>query len=111
MNFLLHIGYGNTVMTSRIISVLCYESAPIRRMVQAARERDRLLDATFGRKARSVIVTDNDRVILTALQAETLSDRISGLPGNERLDDVEISPLRISSDWSKSASAHELVSG
>ena len=73
---LLNIGYGNLVVASRIIAVVSPNAAPVRRLREEARERGKLVDATQGRKTRSVIVSDSDHVILSAVQAETLLTRL-----------------------------------
>lgn len=75
---LINIGYGNMVMSSKVVAVLSPESAPMRRLKEDARERKMLLDATQGRKTRSIIITDSDHVILSAVQVETLMQRFSG---------------------------------
>lgn len=75
---LVNIGYGNLVMASKVVAVLSPESAPMRRLKEEARERKVLLDATQGRKTRSIIITDSDHVILSAVQVETLLQRFSG---------------------------------
>ncbi len=75
---LINIGYGNMVMTSKVVAILSPESAPMRRLKDEARERKMLLDATQGRKTRAIIVTDSDHVILSAVQVETLMQRFSG---------------------------------
>jgi regulator of extracellular matrix RemA (YlzA/DUF370 family) len=75
---LVNIGYGNMVMSSKVVAVLSPESAPMRRLKDDARERKMLLDATQGRKTRSIIITDSDHVILSAVQVETLMQRFSG---------------------------------
>jgi hypothetical protein len=75
---LVNIGYGNMVMTSKVVAVLSPESAPMRRLKDEARERKMLLDATQGRKTRSIIITDSDHVILSAVQVETLMQRFAG---------------------------------
>ncbi|OGW37603.1 MAG: hypothetical protein A2010_11305 [Nitrospirae bacterium GWD2_57_9] len=75
---LVNIGYGNMVMSSKVVAVLSPESAPMRRLKDEARERKRLLDATQGRKTRAIIITDSDHVILSAVQVETLMQRFSG---------------------------------
>ena len=77
-NQLVNIGYGNMVMASKVVAVLSPESAPMRRIKEDAKERKMLLDATQGRKTRSIIVTDSDHVILSAVQVETLMQRFSG---------------------------------
>jgi hypothetical protein len=77
-NQLVNIGYGNMVMASKVVAVLSPESAPMRRLKDDAKERKTLLDATQGRKTRSIIITDSDHVILSAVQVETLMQRFSG---------------------------------
>lgn len=72
----INIGYGNIVMMERIIAIVSPESAPIKRMVQEAREQKRIIDATYGRRTRAVVVTDASMVILSPLQPETLSSRM-----------------------------------
>ncbi|HET6363679.1 MAG: extracellular matrix/biofilm biosynthesis regulator RemA family protein [Nitrospirota bacterium] len=77
-NQLVNIGYGNMVMATKVVAVLSPESAPMRRLKEDAKERKTLLDATQGRKTRSIIITDSDHVILSAVQVETLTQRFSG---------------------------------
>ncbi|MFO7611900.1 MAG: DUF370 domain-containing protein [Clostridia bacterium] len=72
---LINIGFGNMVSTSRIISIVSPESAPIKRMIQEARDKGTLVDATYGRRTRAVIVADSGHVILSALQPETVGNR------------------------------------
>ena len=69
---LLNIGYGNVVAAGRVIAVVGPGAAPIRRLREEARKRGKLIDATQGRKTRSVIIVDSDHVVLSALQAETI---------------------------------------
>ena len=78
---LINIGFGNMVSAGRLIAIVSPESAPIKRMVQEARENGMLIDATYGRRTRAVLVMDNDHVILSALQPETISRRF--LAGRE----------------------------
>ena len=73
---LINIGFGNFVTANRVITVVSPESAPIKRIVQEARESGMLVDATYGRRTRAVIVTDSDHVILSAIQPETVSHRL-----------------------------------
>ena len=73
---LINIGFGNMVSAGRLIAVVSPESAPIKRMVQEARERGVLIDATFGRRTRAVLVMDNDHLVLSALQPETVANRL-----------------------------------
>ena len=73
-----NIGFGNVVSAHRLISIVAPESAPIKRIVQEAREAGRLIDATYGRRTRSVLIADSDHVILSAVQPETIVGRIAG---------------------------------
>ncbi len=73
---LVNIGFGNMVSANRMIAIVSPESAPIKRIIQDARERGFLIDATHGRRTRAVIITDSDHIILTYLQAETLANRM-----------------------------------
>ena len=73
---LINIGFGNRVSTTRIRSIVSPESAPIKRMIQEAREKGSLVDATYGRRTRAVIVTDSGHVVLSALQPETVGHRL-----------------------------------
>ena len=75
---LINIGFGNMVSANRLIAVVRPESAPIKRMVQEARERGNLVDASYGRRTRAVLITDSDHIILSALQPETLAGRWNG---------------------------------
>ena len=74
---LINIGFGNAVNADRILAVAGPESAPIKRIVQEAKEQKMLIDATQGRKTRAVIITDSNHVILTYLQAETIMARFN----------------------------------
>ncbi|MBB5323732.1 hypothetical protein HNQ34_000824 [Anoxybacillus tepidamans] len=73
---LVNIGYGNMVSASRIISIVNPDSAPIKRIVQDARESGKLIDATHGRRTRAVIIMDSDHVILSSVQPETVAHRL-----------------------------------
>jgi len=75
---IVNIGFGNIVVSERIVSVISPESAPIKRFIQDSREKGGLIDATYGRKTRSVVITDSGHIILSALQPETISGRITG---------------------------------
>ena len=74
---LINIGFGNVVSANRIISIVSPESAPIKRIVQVARENNNLIDATYGRRTRAVIITDSSYVILSAVQPETVGQRVN----------------------------------
>lgn len=72
-----NIGFGNIVAANRMIAIVSPESAPIKRLVQEARDRGMLIDATYGRRTRAVIITDSDHVILSAVQPETVAQRLN----------------------------------
>ncbi len=73
---LINIGFGNIVSANRIISIVSPESAPIKRIITEARDRNMLIDATYGRRTRAVIIADSDHVILSAVQPETVAQRV-----------------------------------
>ena len=85
MSQFIHVGFGNIVNTEKIIAVVSPDSAPIKRMVQEARERGALVDASYGRRTRAVLLMDNDHLVLSALQPETIAGRIEedGRAGRE----------------------------
>ncbi|GEL75932.1 extracellular matrix/biofilm regulator RemA [Tenuibacillus multivorans] len=73
---LINIGFGNVVSANRIISIVSPESAPIKRIITVARDNNKLVDATYGRRTRAVIISDSDHVILSAVQPETVGQRV-----------------------------------
>lgn len=73
---MLNIGYGNLVIASRVIAVVSPQSAPMRRLREEAHSRGKLIDATQGRRTRSIIVTDSDHIILSAINPETIASRL-----------------------------------
>lgn len=73
---LANIGYGNMISSARVVAIVSPDAAPIRRMVQDARDSGRVIDATCGHKTRAVIITDSDHLILSPLQTETVAMRI-----------------------------------
>ncbi len=81
---LLNIGFGNMVNANKILAIVSPESAPIKRIIQESKENGTLIDATHGRRTRAVLITDNDHVILTYLQSETVANRL-----NSEYDDEE----------------------
>ena len=83
---LISIGFGSTVCTERILAVIAPESAPIKRLIQEARERGMLIDASFGRKTKSVLLMDTDHVILASVSPEILSARMEEKPEPEEMD-------------------------
>lgn len=82
----INIGFGNVIHAQRIIAVVSPDSAPIKRMVQEGKDRGIVIDASFGRKTRAVIVMDSDHIILSYLTTETLANRIAG---EEKSDNSE----------------------
>lgn len=89
---LINIGFGNMVSTNRLVAIVSPESAPIKRIIQDAKERGSLIDATYGRRTRAVIITDSDHVILSAVQPETVANRLNDREealGEEELDEDE----------------------
>ncbi len=81
---LINIGFGNMVSANRLVAIVSPESAPIKRIIQDAKEHGTLIDATYGRRTRAVIITDSDHVILSAVQPETVANRL-----NDRDEDLE----------------------
>ena len=73
---LINIGFGNMASANRIIAIISPESAPVKRMIQEARDQGQLIDATYGRKTRSVLIMDAGQIILSAVQPETISHRL-----------------------------------
>ncbi len=85
----INIGFGNIVSANRIISIVSPESAPIKRIVQDARDSGRLIDATYGRRTRAVVVMDSGHVVLSAIQPETIAGRLSAKGKEEEEFDKE----------------------
>jgi len=79
---LLNIGFGNTVVADRVVGIVAPNSAPMKRLKDEARDDKRLVDATHGRRTRSIIVMDSNHIILSAIQAETISQRFATLKEN-----------------------------
>ena len=73
---LVNIGFGNTISAEKIVAIVSPDSAPIKRMVQEAKDNGTAIDATFGRKTRAVIIMDSDHIVLSAVQAETVASRL-----------------------------------
>ena len=84
---LINIGFGNMVSANRLIAIVSPESAPIKRIIQEARDRGSLIDATNVRRTRAVIITDSDHVVLSAVQPETVANRLNDT------DDIEETEL------------------
>lgn len=86
---LINIGFGNIVSANRMVAIVSPESAPIKRIVQEARDRGMLIDATYGRRTRAVIITDSDHIILSAVQPETVAHRLSAKDSRDDAEEKE----------------------
>ena len=86
---LINVGFGNSVNKDRIIATVSPETAPIKRLVQDAKDQNRVIDVTCGRKTRAVIITDSDHVILSALKCETIAAKITGRTYTDDNEDNE----------------------
>lgn len=73
---LINIGFGNMVSASRLVAIVSPESAPIRRIITKAKEDNMLIDATYGRRSRAVLITDSEHIILSPIQPETIANRV-----------------------------------
>lgn len=80
---LINIGFGNTVSSGRIVAIVSPDSAPVKRIITEARTKGKLIDATYGRKCKAVIVTDSDHVVLSAISPETIGNRTEESQSNE----------------------------
>lgn len=83
----INIGFGNVVSTDRIVSIVSPDSAPIKRLIQDAKDAGRVIDVSCGRRTRAVIITDSEHVILSAIQAETIANRLD--TGSVVEDEIE----------------------
>jgi len=81
----INVGFGNMVSAGRVVTLASPESAPMKRLVQDAKDAGRVIDVTCGRRTRAVIIMDSDHVVLSAIQTETISNRLNG--NNEANDD------------------------
>ena len=84
---LINIGFGNLISAARLLAIVSPESAPIKRIIQETRERGLLVDATYGRRTRAVIIMDSGHVILSAIQPETVAGRAAGKPSGGEEED------------------------
>jgi regulator of extracellular matrix RemA (YlzA/DUF370 family) len=85
----INIGFGNMVSAGRIVAIAGPDSAPIKRLVQDAKEDNRVIDVSCGRRTRAVIITDSEHVILSAIQAETITNRLTGGDSSDDEEDPE----------------------
>ena len=87
---LINIGFGNMVSANRLIAIVSPESAPIKRIIQDARDKGFLIDATYWRRTREVIIMDSDHVVLSAIQPVTVATRLSDANESVELDEEEV---------------------
>lgn len=85
----INIGFGNIVSAHRLIAIVSPESAPIKRIIQDARDNGKLIDATYGRRTRAVIIMDSEHVILSAVQPETVANRLDKDATDDVVDSIE----------------------
>ena len=85
----INVGFGNMVSAGRIVAIASPDSAPIKRLVQDAKEENRVIDVSCGRRTRSVIITDSEHVILSAIQAETITNRLASDIADDTEDEAE----------------------
>ncbi len=81
-HILINIGFGNFVSSDRVVAIINTGSSPIKKLREVAKEKGKLVDATEGRKTRSIIITDSDHIILSSLQVETVAQRVAGINYN-----------------------------
>jgi len=86
---LINIGFGNMVSATRLVAIVSPESAPIKRIIQEARDKGILIDATYGRRTRAVIVMDSDHVVLSAIQPETIANRLYDRDVSDTEEEIE----------------------
>lgn len=85
---LVNIGFGNIVSASRIVSIVSPESAPIKRLIQESKDSKTVIDATYGRRTRAVLIMDSGHVILSAIQPETIASRLDKDINKEEMEDI-----------------------
>lgn len=86
---LINIGFGNLIAADRIVAIVSPDSAPVKRMIQEARERGRLIDATQGRRTRAAVQLDSDHLVLSAIQPETIAGRLGAYEATSREEEKE----------------------
>ncbi len=84
----INIGFGNMVASHRVVTLVSPDSAPIKRLIQDARDTGRVIDVSCGRRTRSVIITDSEHVILSAIQPETIATRLNGQTDSDDDEDI-----------------------
>lgn len=90
----INVGFGNMIAASRVVALASPDSAPIKRLVQDAKDDGRAIDVTCGRRTRSVIITDSEHVVLSAIQTETIAGRLGGNAQDDNEDEAETQTQR-----------------
>lgn len=85
----INIGFGNMICADRVVAIVSPDSAPIKRLIQDAREAGRVIDVSCGRRTRAVVLTDSEHVILSAIQTETVANRLSDVDDGNSDDDID----------------------
>lgn len=89
----INVGFGNMVAANRVVTLVTPESAPIKRLISDARDQNRVIDVSCGRRTRSVIITDSEHVILSAIQPETISNRLNNISDSDNDDPTDDAAL------------------
>ena len=85
----INVGFGNMVAADRVVALASPDSAPIKRLIQDSKDEGRAIDVTCGRRTRAAIITDSEHVILSAIQTETIANRLENSDGSDDMDDCE----------------------
>lgn len=85
----INIGFGNMVAAERMVALVSPDSAPVKRLIQDAKDSGRVIDVTCGRRTRAVVITDSEHVILSAIQTETIANRLSDEDAEDEDDEIE----------------------
>ena len=85
----INVGFGNMVAVDRVVALASPDSAPIKRLIQDSKDEGRAIDVTCGRRTRAAIITDSEHVILSAIQTETIANRLENSDGADDIDDCE----------------------
>ncbi len=89
-NFLINVGFGNIVNANRVIAIVSPDSAPMKRIIQEAKEKGLLINATYGRKTRGVVIMDSGHIVLSCIQSDTVAGRLTGKEINKFDEDEKI---------------------
>ena len=85
----INIGFGNMVAADKVVAIVSPDSAPIKRLMQDAKDEGRVIDVSCGRRTRAVIITDSEHVIFSAIQSETIANRLDDSEGEDEVEETE----------------------